>query len=114
MLGTVRSLLEQGRTHTARGFVDSVRTILRDADLSGFGDPDARFREDHLRLLRAVQRPLLEPLLHLTIWLSPIVWAMNWLSYLNGTAHLVTLFTGFAGDQTRGQLDVELIETREV
>jgi pimeloyl-ACP methyl ester carboxylesterase len=56
-------------------------------------------------LVRALERPLFVPLLHLTIWLSPLVWAMNWLSYLNGTAHLFTMWSGFAGRETRGQLD---------
>ena len=54
---------------------------------------------------RAVQKPLLEPLLHLMIWLSPLVWLMNWLSYFNGSAHLSSILTGFAGSETRGQLD---------
>jgi pimeloyl-ACP methyl ester carboxylesterase len=54
---------------------------------------------------RALQQPLLEPLLHLSVWLSPIVWLMNWLSYLNGTAHITTMLTGFAGHETRGQLE---------
>lgn len=56
-------------------------------------------------LARALEKPLFVPLLHLTIWLSPLVWAMNWLSYVNGTAHLFTMFSGFAGHETRGQLD---------
>jgi pimeloyl-ACP methyl ester carboxylesterase len=54
---------------------------------------------------RAAQKPLVEPLLHLMIGLSPLVRLMNWLSYLNGSAHIWTLLTGFAGSQTRGQLD---------
>jgi pimeloyl-ACP methyl ester carboxylesterase len=53
----------------------------------------------------AIQRPVLEPLLHAIVWLSPIVWLMNWLSYFNGTAHIVSTITGFAGSETRGQLD---------
>jgi pimeloyl-ACP methyl ester carboxylesterase len=57
-------------------------------------------------LLRALQRPLLEPLLHLVVWLSPLVWLMNWLSYQNGTSHLGALLFGFAGSETRGQLDL--------
>ena len=54
---------------------------------------------------RAIQKPLLEPLLHLTVWLSPVVWLMNWLSFGNGLAHVGAALTGFAGHQTRGQLD---------
>jgi pimeloyl-ACP methyl ester carboxylesterase len=56
-------------------------------------------------LLRAIQKPVLVPLLHLTIWLSPLVWAMNWLSYLNGSSHQTTNWTSFSGKETWGQLD---------
>jgi pimeloyl-ACP methyl ester carboxylesterase len=55
--------------------------------------------------LRAVQKPLLEPILYLVIGLSPLVWLMSWLSYLNGTAHIASRFTSFCGKQTRGQLE---------
>jgi pimeloyl-ACP methyl ester carboxylesterase len=55
--------------------------------------------------LRAIQKPVLEPLLHLTAWLAPLVWLMSWLSYLNGTAHLLSMVFGFAGSESRGQLD---------
>lgn len=57
------------------------------------------------RFLRAVQKPLLEPLLYLTIILSPIVWLMNWLSYLNGSLYISVELSGFTGTETRGQLD---------
>ena len=53
----------------------------------------------------AIQKPVLEPILTVISWLWPLVWLMNWLSYLNGTAHIVSIFTGFAGSETRGQLD---------
>ena len=56
-------------------------------------------------LYTALQKPVIEPLLHLTIWLSPLVWAMNWMSYLNGSAHRSTEKESFAGTETRGQLD---------
>ena len=55
--------------------------------------------------LRAIRRPILVPLLYLTIWLSPLVWLMNWLSYLNGSSHNTTNWTSFSGQETRGQLD---------
>jgi pimeloyl-ACP methyl ester carboxylesterase len=54
---------------------------------------------------RAMQGPLLTPLLYLAIWLSPLVRLMNWLSYLNGSAHIQSALTGFTGYETRGQLD---------
>jgi pimeloyl-ACP methyl ester carboxylesterase len=56
--------------------------------------------------VRAVQKPLLEPLLHVTTWLAPLVWLMSWLGYLNGSSHLIGMIFGFAGSQTRGQLDL--------
>ena len=55
---------------------------------------------------RAAQKPLLEPLLHLTAWLSPLARLMNVLSYLNGSAHIQSALTGFAGTDTRGMLDL--------
>lgn len=56
-------------------------------------------------LLSGLQRPLLEPLCHLMILLSPLVRLMNWQSYLSGMAHLNVHASGFTGTETRGQLD---------
>ena len=56
-------------------------------------------------LKTALQKPIFEPLLHLTIWLSPLVRVMNWLSYWNGSAHKSSESSGFSGKETRGQLD---------
>jgi pimeloyl-ACP methyl ester carboxylesterase len=56
-------------------------------------------------LKTAVQKPLIEPLLHLTIALSPLVRVMNTLSYWNGSAHRSSETSGFSGRETRGQLD---------
>jgi pimeloyl-ACP methyl ester carboxylesterase len=53
----------------------------------------------------ALERPVLVPLLHVTIGLWPLVWLMNWLSYWNGSAHRSTHRESFAGTETRGQLD---------
>jgi pimeloyl-ACP methyl ester carboxylesterase len=39
------------------------------------------------------------------IWLAPLVWLMNWMSYLNGSLHRQTDREAFAGHETRGQLD---------
>jgi pimeloyl-ACP methyl ester carboxylesterase len=55
--------------------------------------------------MHALERPLFVPLMYLTIALAPLVWAMNWLSYLNGSQIIGTALTGFAGGETRGQLD---------
>jgi pimeloyl-ACP methyl ester carboxylesterase len=56
-------------------------------------------------LWTALERPLIVPLLHLTIRLAPLVWLMNQLSYLNGSAHTSTKASGFAGSETWGQVD---------
>lgn len=56
-------------------------------------------------LLRKLQKPLLEPLLYLTIVLSPLFWLMTWLSYLNGSLYISVELSGFTGTETRGQLN---------
>jgi pimeloyl-ACP methyl ester carboxylesterase len=56
-------------------------------------------------LLTALERPVIVPLLHLTIWLSPLVWLSNLMSYLNGSTLLSTKSSGFAGSETWEQLD---------
>lgn len=52
-----------------------------------------------------LERPVLVPLLHLTIWCSPLVWLSNILSYFNGTAHVQVRRTGFAGTEPPGLVD---------
>jgi pimeloyl-ACP methyl ester carboxylesterase len=56
-------------------------------------------------LLRALRWPVLEPLLVLTILLSPLVWLQNAMSYINGTSHIVNRLTSLSSGVTRGQLD---------
>jgi pimeloyl-ACP methyl ester carboxylesterase len=56
-------------------------------------------------LKTALQKPLIEPLLYLSIWLSPLVRLMNWLSYWNGSAHRSSEKSGYSGNETRGQWD---------
>jgi len=56
-------------------------------------------------LLTALERPLIVPLLHATIGLAPLVWLMNQLSYLNGSAHFSTIRSGFAGEENWAQID---------
>ena len=53
----------------------------------------------------AIERPVLVPLMYLTIALSPLVWLMNWLSYLNGSAHLSTKQSSFGGTETSEQIE---------
>jgi pimeloyl-ACP methyl ester carboxylesterase len=53
----------------------------------------------------ALENPVIIPLLYLTIGLAPIVWLMNWMRYFNGSAHVSTIRSGFAGTQTWEQVD---------
>lgn len=78
----VRSLVLVGTTYT-----DPTRTMLAAS------------------VMHALERPLFTPLMYLTIAFSPVVWAMNWLAYLNGSQIMATAFSGFSGAQTRKQLD---------
>lgn len=57
------------------------------------------------RLMTALQRPVLEPLCHAMIGLSPIVWAMNVVSYLNGSLHGSNYAQLFSWTGTWGQLE---------
>jgi pimeloyl-ACP methyl ester carboxylesterase len=53
----------------------------------------------------AIEKPVLVPLMYLTIALSPLVWLMNWLSYFNGSAHLATKQSSFGGTETWEEID---------
>ena len=52
-----------------------------------------------------LQKPVIEPLAYLMIGLSPLVWLMNMLSYLNGSQHRSNHKQLFDGTETWGQLD---------
>ena len=56
-------------------------------------------------LLTAIEKPVLVPLMYLTIALSPLVWLMNWLSYRNGSMHLSTKQSSFGGTESWEQID---------
>jgi pimeloyl-ACP methyl ester carboxylesterase len=56
-------------------------------------------------LWTAIEKPILVPLNHLTVWLAPLAWLSNWQSYLNGTLHIVTRLASFSGRQSWRQLD---------
>lgn len=56
-------------------------------------------------LLTALERPILRPLCRLMIWFAPLIQFSNAMKYINGSQHLTNHFTGFAGTETRGQLD---------
>lgn len=56
-------------------------------------------------LYTVLQKPVLEPLCHLMVWLAPVAWLLNWMSYLNGSAHRSTERSSFSGQESRGQLN---------
>lgn len=56
------------------------------------------------RALYAME-PVLRPLMRLDILLWPLVWAMNWQSYLSGGTHVAMRFGGFGARPTRAQLE---------
>ena len=53
----------------------------------------------------AIETSVLKPLMYLTIALSPLVWLMNWMSYLNGSSHLTTKRISFGGAEMWDQID---------
>jgi pimeloyl-ACP methyl ester carboxylesterase len=63
-------------------------------------------------ILRPLQ-PFLETLMRLDVWLSPLVWLMNWQSYLSGSTHLAMRLSGFGVRPPRDLLEqVSLLATR--
>jgi pimeloyl-ACP methyl ester carboxylesterase len=56
-------------------------------------------------LLPVLEKPVLRPLCYLSIALSPVVWLLHALSYLNGSAHWSNHRSLFAGTETKGELE---------
>ncbi len=56
------------------------------------------------KLATALEKPVLVPLLHLTIALWPLMMAMNWLSLINGSAFRSTKSGSFGGTETKAQV----------
>jgi pimeloyl-ACP methyl ester carboxylesterase len=56
-------------------------------------------------LFERLQKSLIEPLLHLQIYASPLVWCLNWLSFWNGSLHRAVAKTGFSANAPRTELD---------
>jgi pimeloyl-ACP methyl ester carboxylesterase len=62
---------------------------------------------------KAIRWPIIEPMLWFDIIAFPLTWAMNWSSYLNGSAHLTVWITSFGSKPTRAQLDqIAYLQTR--
>lgn len=55
-------------------------------------------------LAQAMRRPVIEPVMHLAIWLQPIAWVLAWMGYISGHAHLANRL-GFGAHVTRSQLE---------
>lgn len=55
-------------------------------------------------VLRLLQ-PLIVVLNHATIALAPLAWLSNWQSYSNGSLHMASRISSFAGGQTWGQIE---------
>lgn len=55
-------------------------------------------------LLRILQ-PFIVVLNHATIALAPLAWLSNWQSYWNGSLHMASRISSFAGGQTWGQIE---------
>ena len=63
-------------------------------------------------LLQTLRKPLIVPMMYLQIWLMPLVWLMQWQSYMSGSQHIAIRF-GFGRFVTRSQLDhTALLMTR--
>lgn len=71
---------------------------------SSYTNPVRTTKNSSLSL--AIQKPLAEPILHGMILFSPIVRAVNWLSYQEGIAQFNNARSAFAGSETRGQVDL--------
>lgn len=56
--------------------------------------------------LATALQPLIVLMLRLDILLSPLVWLMNWQSYLSGSTHLAMRLVGYGARPTRAQLDL--------
>ena len=52
-----------------------------------------------------LQGPLLEPLMHVVSWASPVFRGLGWLAYQSGLAHVQLAMQSFAGAETWDQLD---------
>ena len=50
-------------------------------------------------------QPVIEAAMKLDILISPLLWLMNWQSYLSGSTHLAARIVGFGARPTREQLD---------
>ncbi|BEV13000.1 alpha/beta hydrolase (plasmid) [Asticcacaulis sp. DW145] len=64
------------------------------------------------RLALALEKPLIEPMMVLTRWLTPLAWLNSWQTYFNGGAHLANR-VGFGRHVTHNQLNhTALLSTR--
>ena len=57
-------------------------------------------------LWRVLKAPVIEPLMHLTMWISPLAWLSSWQGYLGGSSQLAMRLVGFGRFATRAQVDL--------
>ena len=57
-------------------------------------------------LWTALQKPLIEPMMHLGVLLSPLLWLSSWQGYLSGSNQIVMRLAGFGRFATRAQVDL--------
>ncbi len=56
-------------------------------------------------LYSILEKPLIIPMMYVTIALYPLFWSLVWLSYLNGSLHRSTAKSSFAGTESQAQLN---------
>jgi pimeloyl-ACP methyl ester carboxylesterase len=91
---TIQTLLRRGPMSNVVGAVLMNTTYAR-ADRTTLFAP----------LVTALRWPLIEPLLHLQVWLSPLVWLQKWQSYMSGSLHLANRITAFGPDAKRAEIE---------
>ncbi|MCW1912938.1 alpha/beta hydrolase [Luteolibacter sp. GHJ8] len=86
-------------------FPEKLRVRVRGAILVHTTPVDPVKTTSGSSYLLPLEGPLLAPLMRITIALSPLVRVLNWLSYANGSTHLTTKFSSFAGHESWQQVD---------
>jgi pimeloyl-ACP methyl ester carboxylesterase len=90
------AVLELCRRRPPKGIAGAAILNAAASPLQTIGGPEATHR----------LRPLLGSLLKLDVWLSPVVQAASWASYMNGTALLTARSAAFGADPPREAVDL--------
>ena len=89
----------------ARLYRDTLRTQVAGLALVNTTYKDPIRTTQGAALYSILEKPLLVPMMYVTIALYPLFWALTWLSYWNGSLHRSTAKSSFAGTETQAQLD---------